>query len=439
MTWLNMDRAAVYSMGYRSLSIVTGPVTVLMIAAFFTPEMQGYFYTFVTIFTMQTLLEMGLGTALQQFASHEWARLRLNEKGAVEGEEGARSRLAMVAWFGLRWYAVVGVLAMIGFAVGGWFFFSRSPGSGEVVWERPWLILSVIAGFNLFLMPGLSILEGCNQVRAVYGFRLAQGLVIRIVLWIGMFYGLGLWALVFERAVTVVLTLLFYLFRYTPFFRSILACRAQKTPLWKNEIWPLQWRIAVVWISGFIPSLFIPALFALQGPVEAGRLGMTWTICTALVAVANAFVAPRMPGFAMLIAKKEYTTLDTQFSLAVRGNVIVYFLGTTAFIGALAVLTGFAFPLADRFIALWPTVLFLIALFFQQLRLVLCMYLRAHKQEPYVAISLIEAVLMGCLLLPMGKAFGALGLIGGFLVVSVVIFYPAWLIYQRCKLKWHNS
>lgn len=42
-----------------------------------------------------------------------------------------------------------------------------------------------------------------------------------------------------------------------------------------NEIFPYQWRIALSWISGyFIFQLFNPVLFATEGAIVAGQMGM---------------------------------------------------------------------------------------------------------------------------------------------------------------------
>jgi len=106
--WLNLDRPALYAISFRALSIITGPVTVLVIASCFSLDMQGYFYTFNAIIAMQALLELGLGTAIQQIVSHEWAHLRFNASGGIEGDEAALGRLATVAHFALKWFSVAG-------------------------------------------------------------------------------------------------------------------------------------------------------------------------------------------------------------------------------------------------------------------------------------------------------------------------------------------
>jgi len=179
----------------------------------------------------------------------------------------------------------------VGFCIGGYLFFKATTGTNGIVWESPWWILSLVAGGNIALSPGWSILEGCNEVKQVYRFRLVQGLLARVALWSIMLAGGGLWALVIDRGITLALTAGFFLYRYSSFFRHLFQCKFIHRQFWKNEIWPLQWRFAVVWISGYLPSLFIPVLFACQGPEAAGRLGMTWALASALLSVSHANTA----------------------------------------------------------------------------------------------------------------------------------------------------
>jgi len=437
--FLHLDRAGVLAMVFRGLPLLTGPVTVVVISAAFDPEQQGYYYTFLSILAMQALLEAGLGGALQQITSHEWASLRLDERGRVTGEETARARLAALVRFGLRWYAVAASVAVVGFAIGGALFFGRDRGSSGVEWSAPWLAVSVLAGLNLFLSPGLSILLGCNQVKEVYGFRVLQGVWARVFLWAAMLGGLGLWALAVERAVYALLTLVFFVRRYAAFFAGLLRRLEARAGIWKHEIWPLQWRVGVVWIAGFVPSLFIPALFEVSGPEVAGRMGMTWQVATALMVVAYALVASRTPRMAMHVARREFVDLDRLFGLSLRTGVILLLLGSLAFVGILELLAALGSPLAGRFLPIAPTMWILLALILQQLRHVLGAYLRAHKREPYVALSIVEAALLAAILWPLANAYGAAGLAIGFAVVAAVVFVPALVIFGRCRRRWHHG
>lgn len=438
MTPAGLDRATLYAMGFRALSLITGPITVWFIATRFSPGLQGYFYTFNAILTMQALLELGLGTALQQITSHEWAHLGFDARGHVTGDASARGRLATVLRFACLWFSAAGALAIVGFGLGGQLFFSAGEGATEVDWQSPWWILSVIAGMTLFLSPAWSILEGCNQVRQVYGFRLAMGLLSRAGLWITMLAGGGLWSLVVDRGITLVMTAAFFLFRYAPFFKSLFGLKAIQHRFWKDEIWPLQWRFAVVWISGYLPSLFIPVLFAYHGPETAGRIGMTWAIASALLSVSHAIIMTRIPRMAMHVATRAFAKLDLLFGRAIRSCVFVLVAGSACFLAALYWLDVKGFEVADRFLPFLPTLLLLGATLFIQVRHALGAYLRAHKKEPYLALSMVEAVLNLAILFPLGKAFGAMGVASGYCAVALVIYVPAHIIFLRCKKEWHD-
>lgn len=436
--FLKLERAVFYAMATRSLGIIAGPVTVLIITSSFTLELQGYYFTFASILALQTLLEMGLGTAIQQIASHEWARLAFDSKGAFQGDARAFSRLATLLRFALKWYAVAGLAAVAGLGAGGYFFFSGSSQGVHIAWLWPWMTVALFTGVNLFFLPGFSLLEGCNQVSQVYGFKLLLGLFYRIVLWAAMLAGGGLWAVTAERGLMMVMTALFFLFRYGRFFRDLIRSGDSYRMFWRDEIWPLQWRFALVWITGyFVFSLFVPVLFKFQGPVAAGRIGMTWALIAAIMALSHAVIAARMPRFAILAAKKAYIELDRLFFQSLWACVLVMFSGALIVAGAIYLLTGMAHPLADRFLPLPPTVLFLLATLFHQVRHAMGSYLRAHKREPYLVISIIEAGLILAVLFPLGKWFGAMGMAAGFLSVTSVMFVPALIIFQRCRVRWH--
>lgn len=66
-----MDRAVFYGFLTRIWGIAAAPVTALLIAGKFTPQIQGYYYTFTNLLSLQIFVELGLGTVIIQFASHE--------------------------------------------------------------------------------------------------------------------------------------------------------------------------------------------------------------------------------------------------------------------------------------------------------------------------------------------------------------------------------
>ena len=68
-------------------------MTLLVIASYFSPELQGYYYTFNSVLTLQVFVTLGLSAVIVQFAAHEWSKLDLGKRGEIVGDSVALSRL----------------------------------------------------------------------------------------------------------------------------------------------------------------------------------------------------------------------------------------------------------------------------------------------------------------------------------------------------------
>lgn len=251
-----------------------GPITALLIASKFTPQLHGYYYTFWNLLALRFFVELGLGTVIIQFASHEWSKLRLDQDGYVVGEKEALSWLISLTHIMVKWYFCGGAIVAVGLSICGYFFFSRSAEVVNIAWFFPWLILCILTGVNICLTPMWSILEGCNQVTNIYTFRFFQGLFNSIVVCSAILLGGGLWVISISVLVAIICSLLFFRFKYKNLFKSILFTNISGLRIgWKKEVFPMQWRLALSSISGyFVFSLFTPVIFKFHGPVLAGRL-----------------------------------------------------------------------------------------------------------------------------------------------------------------------
>src|SRR5262245_66110501 len=118
-SWLRPGAAVVYAVLARSWQALAGVVTLLVIGRFFSPEIQGYYYTFSSLLALQAFIELGLGVVIVNTASHERALLHLSADGWIEGDERAKDRLASLGVFVLRWYAIAAhVCVVIGGSAG---------------------------------------------------------------------------------------------------------------------------------------------------------------------------------------------------------------------------------------------------------------------------------------------------------------------------------
>ena len=280
-TALGMDGAVTYAFVARLMSIAGSAGTVLLIVRFLSPVEQGYYYTLLSLVSLQVVFELGFSFVIQQLAAHECVRLEFGPDGGVSGDPGAHARLASALELSVRWYTMAAVAMAVLLAPLGAVFFSRYTAAAHVhvAWQGPWLAAVLASSVSLWCMPFYSFLEGCGHVRAVAAMRLRQAVASALFAWAPLVLHRGLYspALVIVGYIAVGLLyvaghrrLLVGLLRHRPCANAI---------AWKREIWPFQWRIAVSWMcSYFTVQVFIPILFARRGPVEAGQMGMSLSI-----------------------------------------------------------------------------------------------------------------------------------------------------------------
>jgi len=435
---LEVNRAVLYSVLTSVWSIVAGFATLLVLATFFSPEMQGFYFTFRSVLALQVFVEFGLGRVIIQFAAHEWSKLSFDARGEISGDSEALSRLVSLERLSLGWFTVGGIVIAVGLSVGGYLFFSQSS-YPHIDWVSPWILLCALTGMKLIFLPVWSLLEGCNQVSQVYGFRLIEGMLRSIAICCSIVLGAGLWAPVISVAIALVWGAVFLWRRYLPFLRSFFFSIDGPTITW-SEIWPMQWRIALSWLSGyFVFSLFNPVLFHYHGAEVAGQMGMTLQLITTLSALSIAWVSTRAPRFGVLVAREEYASLDRLFFRTASIAVAILLSGGCAILGGIFLLNTFNFSIAQRLLPLFPAGLVLLGQTLMELTAPFSIYLRAHRKEPYVWLSVITGVCVGFSTWFLGSRFGVIGMSSGYLAIVAVFTLPCGvLIWYRCRAKWHG-
>lgn len=435
-----IDRPVFFGLLARIWSLISGPVIVLLIASVFSPELQGYYYTFSSLLALQTFVEMGLGTVIVQFASHEWSNLSLDGTGKIVGDEESLSRLMSLTKIALRWYTIGSLLLVIGLSISGYFFFSGSHDQ-SINWAAPWFLLCVLTGATLCLVPIWSLLEGCNQVSSLYTFRFWEGCIVGISTWGLILLGAGLWTPVLASVVTLACAAVFIRSKCLNFFKSIIYNNSDGPHLsWSRDIFPMQWRISLSWMAGyFIFCLFTPVLFKYHGPVVAGQMGMTWNAISVITSIAGAWLAPRVPTFGILIAQKKYDELDDLFWRVTR-IIIGITTGLSVMLwGLIYVLNLFEVSIAKRVLPPLPAGIFIIAQCMVAVSIPFSAYLRAHRQEPLVKLSVLGAFLIGTSTYVLGKYFSSIGMAVGYLGLNIILIPCVFLIWRACKQKWHSE
>jgi O-antigen/teichoic acid export membrane protein len=437
--FFGVDRAVFFAISGKIWSMGAGLITSILIATFFSPEIQGYYYTFISVLALQIFAELGLSGVISAYASHEWVRLSLNEKRQVEGDKEAKSKLKSLGRFSRRWYLYTGLIATFGLSIGGLTFFGSTNWNHIWTWGPPWIMLCIVTGINLSCMPYWAILEGCNQVANLYRYRLIQAVTTGLIAWISIYLGAGLWVASIVGLTLAIVMLLTVGYKYKNFIHEIFYSHDGCIHLdWRKEILPMQWRISVSWLSGYFAfSLFVPVLFHYQGSIIAGQMGMTWSFIMALTGLVSSWVAPKAPIFAMLIAQNKYDELNQEFWRLTRIVICITSIGALTIWTVIYALNILNHPYAHRMLSPTSTGYFLLATILVAASLPMSTYLRAHKAEPLMWNSAISGIMNGAVIFFMGKYFSVEWLAFGYLISTILTIPFVVLIWYKFRIARH--
>lgn len=439
---LGVDKSIAYSSGARVVQAFTGVASILFIAQFLTKTEQGFYYTFGSIIAIQVFFELGLTTIITQYVAHEASHLRWKDGTNLEGNIKYHSRLAHLVHFSVKWYAVIGALFFGVLLIVGYCFFEYySPSNENVNWIWPWIIVSIGTVANLFISPLLAILMGLDKVKEVSKMRLFQQIIIPTTTWIGLALGFKLYVLGIASLLSVIYVVMYCsMTELAPILKNLwnvdISCRVS----YMKEIFPYQWKIALSWVSGyFIFQLFNPVLFATEGAVVAGQMGMTLAALNGIMAFSQSWITTKVPLWSKLIALKDYTQLDSIFNTTMKQVSIVCLGLISVFIVGIWALKALHMPLGYRFLNWIPLILMLIPLFINQWVNGWATYLRCHKKEPFLANSICGGVLCCLSTIILGKYYGVIGMTAGYCSITVILSFWGYHLFKTCKLAWHGK
>jgi len=436
---MGIDRAVGFTVLGRGWAAASGLVTLLLLTHYLSPVQQGYYFTFGSVLALSVFLEMGLSLLLLQFASHERAHLEWTEGGILTGDSRAKGRLASLLQLSAKYYAVVGVIvAFTVLPLGGLFFFLH--GSPGVHWLAPWIWVSLVSAITITLMPVLSVLEGCGLIAQIARLQLWQNIIGSLLLWLTLTFHWGLYAAPITNTVTLLCQILWIGMTKRAWLLDLLKFPAGEDRIdWKGEIWPLQWKIALSCVSGyFIFQLFNPILFATHGAAAAGQMGLSLAVMGTVSAISIAWIATKAATFGSLIARKDFAALDQLFfpclwqswALAAILSAVVWGIGAGAYAANLTISTRFLAPLPLGLLALVTVVSHGV--------FALAVYLRAHKQEPFLFLALASASLVALSSLLLSKPYGATGMMASYLVITSLGLSLGVHVFRQCRAQWHK-
>jgi len=433
---LGVDRAIAYTALARVIQILGSIGTVLLIVRFLTPVEQGYYYTLLSLVSLQVVFELGFSFVILQMAAHECAHLTLHANGHIAGDATAHARLASILQKTARWYLAAAVILCVSLLPIGALFFSRHANPiTSITWHGPWVVAVLATAVLLLLNPFFSFLEGCGLVWQVGRARFAQALLGAALSWGALFSRHGLYSPGMVNLGYAAVCVAFLYGRRNLFFGLLRYGVGERAISWRSEVWPFQWKIAVSWACAYFTiQIFTPVLFAYRGPAEAGRFGLSLSITTYISALVIAWTSTKAASFGQMIARDELRQLHRLFLRTLRQSLIVL-VGISASCEAGVIALNYLFPrLAARMVSPQIFALLLLASISAFIVQSMAIYLRSFKREPYLVQSIIVAVSTVTLALLTAKRWSVAGVtLSYFVCTGAIGFVYAMVVFHRSR------
>jgi hypothetical protein len=290
-----------------------------------------------------------------------------------------------------RWYAYAAIAFAFAATFVGWIFFEYyQQGLHASQWIYAWFVVVGLTSVNLYLSPRLAIIEGIGAIGDVARLRLIQSVAGYALLWLILLNGLGLWATIAVPLASAIGTYIWLNFNAS----WIRFAKANNAFSWRHDVLPLQWRIALSWVSGYILfNLFTPMVFSTHGAVDAGRLGLAISIFSAITGLGMSWVFAMTPKFTMLIAKEEHIQLNDLFKISAIQSSTVTGVLSLVIILVIYYLNFLGVDLVNRIVGIDILCWLALNATINTVIFACATYMRAHLEEPMLIPSVVGAFL----------------------------------------------
>ena len=286
----------------------------------------------------------------------------------------------------------------------------------------PWLLLIIFA-INTALIPITSVIEGCGGVKNVQRLRFLQQALVIPFTWIAFIFD-GKLFVIFIEYLGYSLVLFWWIFsNYKSFILQMLSTNNlfSNSISWFKDIFPLQWKIALSWISSyFLGYLFVPLLFHFSGEVIAGQMGLSLKITGYVYLFSMAWINTKIPKFGSLISSKIFQAKTLILPIH-KSSLTASLLSSIALILLLLLLQFLEFEFSERLLTIDLLILLCFANILNVIFSSISGYLRSFKKEPMLYITLLLGITVSVSNYITTKFFNVDIMIYSYIIILIVI------------------
>jgi O-antigen/teichoic acid export membrane protein len=419
--------------------LVSGPITMLLIPLFLSPEQQGYWYLFGSISALSIFADLGFSNIILQFSAHEFAYLRFSDNGLLTGNEVNLKKLGSFFKFVIKWIsAICAVVFPIIYTIGVGFFI-RDNVLG--IYLIPWTIYAIGSLINFFNNSILSFIEGLNKIESVQRIRIFVSIVNTVTTVMVLILGGNIYALALGMLLSASSIFISLFSKFKGILAQLVNVSRGFVYNWKKEILPLFSKYVISFSGGyFMFQIYTPLMHYFHGPIYSGKVGITLALVVAIFNLSNIWMYTITPKMNMLISLKSWNDLDKLFLKRLSFSLGTYCL---LCIGLAVFLIFFrniwVLPsIVSRFLPLELIVILLFCYFMEVFVNAWALYLRGHKKEPFCVISVLCTIWVVTTTYLMGLYFHPMWFFMGFLSAHFWAIPIDYIIYRNNRIKWHG-
>ncbi|MHA8074889.1 hypothetical protein ACRZ9O_10190 [Aquirufa sp. HETE-40SA] len=420
----------------RGIQGILNLSSLFIITLFFSKTEQGYYYTLISIIGIQIFFELGIGPIILRFVAHERSKVEniFNIKSIHE-----LTRISSIFKITINIFSFFSILFLFIFIFGGINYFNKFHNSRDIA-DINFIIVSlgISSSLNLFLSGILNFIEGLGYVLKVNKLRLYYQLIFYFLFFILIINNFKLYSLSIASFISnIIIIILLYKFGYLSELFNLLKKYEKSNFSYWNELFPIQWRIALSWISGyFIFQLFTPLAFAIEGPIVAGQLGFTISIFSGITTLTMSLASPYTFLFSSYISNREFTKFKYKIKKIKLLLIFVYFSLALILIIFYNILEHFNYNIIERMLSVKYLFLFSFIGLCNVLIFFWAQILRTFKIEAFLLNSIFGAIIMVLGFYAFGNKYGLDGLVFTYFFNTVFIGFPwAYYIYNKNIIK----
>jgi O-antigen/teichoic acid export membrane protein len=280
--------------------------------------------------------------------------------------------------------------------------------------------------------------EGTGEIVEVYLVRFFQAVSGSFIGWILIYFNFELYALSMPYLFGATVASLWLIFRKRIYIKDIFFINSGILN-WCLEVWPLQWRGAINWLSGYVLVLmYVPLIYWVQGPVQAGQMGVSMTCINTIAVLSMSLLTARIPLLSKSAILIKWHDLDVVFNKTFKNSVLIYICGATGLCLLVSFLSDTVY--AKRFLPIIEILFLLVALFFYHCSNSFLIYLKLHFKDPTLSINLTTVLLTLLITFFVAPHWGTLGISISLMLINSCFLFPFSMIkFIKLKEQWHKK